>query len=137
VSCPWSKRVSLTSRTAVYGPVRTVVWEGRSREAPPYPDRAGSAVAQLSCSRNARRRLLFLRGAPSRFSSSSTAFASTDAANREGSPACRGGQHAGKRTPRTLPDREMLSRSWRTSVEVNVGVSNGERVILNPQSLLD
>src|SRR6202163_949729 len=35
-----SKRVSVTSRTAVYGPVRTVVWEGRSREAPPYPDRA-------------------------------------------------------------------------------------------------
>ena len=31
-------RVSVTSRTAVYGPVRTVVWEGRSREAPPYPD---------------------------------------------------------------------------------------------------
>ena len=27
-----------TSRTAVYGPVRTVLWEGRSREAPPYPD---------------------------------------------------------------------------------------------------
>src|SRR5258707_4022892 len=24
-------------RTAVYGPVRTVGWEGRSREAPPYP----------------------------------------------------------------------------------------------------
>jgi hypothetical protein len=21
-----------------YGPVRTVVWEGRRREAPPYPD---------------------------------------------------------------------------------------------------
>ena len=33
-------RVSATSRTAVYGPVRTVVWEGRSREAPPYPDPA-------------------------------------------------------------------------------------------------
>jgi len=32
------KRVSLTSRTAVYGPVRTVVWEGRSREGlPPIP----------------------------------------------------------------------------------------------------
>src|SRR6266478_5655499 len=31
-------RVSVTSRTAVYGPVRTVVWEGWSREAPPYPD---------------------------------------------------------------------------------------------------
>jgi RNA-directed DNA polymerase len=28
----------LIRRTAVYGPVRTVVWEGRSREAPPYPD---------------------------------------------------------------------------------------------------
>src|ERR1700726_3951252 len=28
------ERVSATSRTAVYGPVRTVVWEGRSREAP-------------------------------------------------------------------------------------------------------
>src|SRR6266540_2386611 len=28
----------LIHRTAVYGPVRTVVWEGRSREAPPYPD---------------------------------------------------------------------------------------------------
>jgi hypothetical protein len=33
------ERVSATSRTAVYGPVRTVVWEGRSREAPSYPDR--------------------------------------------------------------------------------------------------
>jgi len=28
----------MTSRTAVYGPVRTVVWEGRNREVPPYPD---------------------------------------------------------------------------------------------------
>ena len=27
-----------TVRTAVYGPVCTVVWEGWSREAPPYPD---------------------------------------------------------------------------------------------------
>src|SRR6516164_6531949 len=35
-SHPCSARVSATSRTAVYGPVRTVVWEGRSREAPPY-----------------------------------------------------------------------------------------------------
>jgi hypothetical protein len=38
VSHPCSARVSATSRTAVFGPVRTVVWEGRSREAPPYPD---------------------------------------------------------------------------------------------------
>src|SRR5712664_1735477 len=30
--------VRIIRRTAVYGPVRTVVWEGRSREAPPYPD---------------------------------------------------------------------------------------------------
>src|SRR5215469_5255029 len=37
-SHPCSERVSATSRTAVYGPVRTVVWEGRRREAPPYPD---------------------------------------------------------------------------------------------------
>src|SRR3954471_1263902 len=28
----------VSRRTAVYGPVRTVVWEGRSRKAPPYPD---------------------------------------------------------------------------------------------------
>ena len=34
---PCSNRVSATSRTAVYGPVRTVVWEGRGREAPPIP----------------------------------------------------------------------------------------------------
>jgi hypothetical protein len=27
----------LNHRTAVYGPVRTVVWEGTSREAPPIP----------------------------------------------------------------------------------------------------
>ena len=31
-------RQRLIQRTAVYGPVCTVVWEGRSREAPPYPD---------------------------------------------------------------------------------------------------
>src|ERR1700694_3769794 len=37
---PLSNPCSATSRTAVYGPVRTVVWEGRSREAPPYPDRS-------------------------------------------------------------------------------------------------
>ena len=43
-SPPCSNRVSATSRTAVYGPVRTVVWEGRSREAPPYPDHWPSAT---------------------------------------------------------------------------------------------
>src|SRR5882724_12593241 len=34
----------LIYRTAVYGPVRTVVWEGRSREAPPYPDCPASVI---------------------------------------------------------------------------------------------
>ena len=39
LDCPLSSRsASQTARTAVYGPVRTVVWEGRSREASPYPD---------------------------------------------------------------------------------------------------
>ena len=38
VSHPCSARVGAPSRTTVYGPVCTVVWEGRSREAPPYPD---------------------------------------------------------------------------------------------------
>src|SRR6266446_3863179 len=35
-------------RTAVYGPVCTVVWEGRSRETPPYPDRFRSRVRELT-----------------------------------------------------------------------------------------
>jgi hypothetical protein len=30
-------------RTAVYGPVCTVVWEGRRREASPYPDLGSTA----------------------------------------------------------------------------------------------
>ncbi|MFH0301495.1 hypothetical protein AAFX91_30610, partial [Bradyrhizobium sp. 31Argb] len=32
-------------RTAGYGPVRPVVWEGRSREASPYPDQATTSFA--------------------------------------------------------------------------------------------
>ena len=35
---PISTQTRLTNRTAVYGPVRTVVWEGIRREADPYPD---------------------------------------------------------------------------------------------------
>ena len=31
-----------TDRTAVYGPVRTVVWEGPGRKARPYPDQGWS-----------------------------------------------------------------------------------------------
>src|SRR6516165_3661048 len=43
LAVPWpgSRRgaaVCLIRRTAGYGPVRPVVWEGRSRETPPYPD---------------------------------------------------------------------------------------------------
>src|SRR3981081_2852773 len=37
-------QASLIRRTAVYGPVCTVVWEGRSRETPPYPDRRGFSI---------------------------------------------------------------------------------------------
>jgi hypothetical protein len=29
-----------TSRTAVYGPVRTVVWEGSAGDCRPYPDQS-------------------------------------------------------------------------------------------------
>src|ERR1700694_2074270 len=45
---PCSNRVSATSRTAVYGPVRTVVWGGRSREAPPYPGRGDFVLWHIS-----------------------------------------------------------------------------------------
>src|SRR6266581_7137494 len=41
-----TNRLCLIWRTAVYGPVCTVVWEGRSRETPPYPD-CGDARCQL------------------------------------------------------------------------------------------
>jgi len=33
----------ITDRTAVYGPVRTVVWEGSGRKARPYPDPRASS----------------------------------------------------------------------------------------------
>ena len=35
---PWSRVGSITNRTAVYGSVRTVVWEGRRSDPSPYPD---------------------------------------------------------------------------------------------------
>src|SRR6516165_9300320 len=38
VSLPSCLANRIIHRTAVYGPVRTVVREGRCREAPPYPD---------------------------------------------------------------------------------------------------
>src|SRR5438876_1497860 len=41
-------------RTAVYGPVRTVVWEGRSREAPPYPDPRNDGLGYGALNKNKR-----------------------------------------------------------------------------------
>ena len=43
----WTPGEPSSSRTVVYGPVRTVVWEGRGREAPPSPDCFLSST--LSC----------------------------------------------------------------------------------------
>jgi hypothetical protein len=36
-----SRTTSLTSRTAVYGPVRTVVWQGSAGDCRPYADQTG------------------------------------------------------------------------------------------------
>jgi hypothetical protein len=37
----WSKSNSVTTRTAVYGPVRTVVWQGSVGDHRPYADQVG------------------------------------------------------------------------------------------------
>ena len=42
----WPRREPSTGRTAVYGPVCTVVWEGWSREASPYPYQATPRVSE-------------------------------------------------------------------------------------------
>jgi hypothetical protein len=34
----WSTSVSVTDRTAVYGPVRTVVWQGSAGDRRPYAE---------------------------------------------------------------------------------------------------
>jgi len=36
-----SETTSVTSRTAVYGPVRTVVWQGSAGDCRPYADQVG------------------------------------------------------------------------------------------------
>src|ERR1017187_8561452 len=51
---PRGDQGGLTHRTAVYGPVCTVVWEGRSREAPPYPDQSGFYEVALALVFSAR-----------------------------------------------------------------------------------
>jgi hypothetical protein len=40
-----SRTTSLTSRTAVYGPVRTVVWQGSAADCRPYADQVGKGPA--------------------------------------------------------------------------------------------
>jgi hypothetical protein len=37
---------SVTSRTAVYGPVRTVVWQGSVGDRRPYADQTGLSVTE-------------------------------------------------------------------------------------------
>src|SRR5882757_1677943 len=39
-----SKTASVTSRTAVYGPVRTVVWQGSAGDCRPYADQVGKRL---------------------------------------------------------------------------------------------
>src|SRR5215831_16461789 len=46
----------IIQRTAGYGPVCPVVWEGRSRKAPPYPDQRGVAADEAGLTPFAGRR---------------------------------------------------------------------------------
>jgi hypothetical protein len=43
-----SGTTSVTSRTAVYGPVRTVVWQGSAGDCRPYADQTGFSETCLS-----------------------------------------------------------------------------------------
>jgi hypothetical protein len=43
-----------TSRTAVYGPVRTVVWEGSAGDRRPYPDQHNNELRSNGAFFNAR-----------------------------------------------------------------------------------
>jgi hypothetical protein len=44
-----SRATSVTSRTAVYGPVRTVVWQGSAGDCRPYADQTGQAPVIRKC----------------------------------------------------------------------------------------
>jgi hypothetical protein len=44
-----SRTTSLTSRTAVYGPVRTVVWQGSAGDCRPYADQTGYSDNDPAC----------------------------------------------------------------------------------------
>ena len=43
----WSRRASATNRTAVYGPVRTVVWQGSAGNRCPYADQRPLSYVKL------------------------------------------------------------------------------------------
>ncbi len=47
-----SRNESVASRTAVYGPVRTVVWQGSAGDRRPYADQVGFQVKWLPVSKN-------------------------------------------------------------------------------------
>ena len=48
-SLRYSRNASVTARTAVYGPVRTVVWQGSAGDRRPYADQTPvTSVAKLT-----------------------------------------------------------------------------------------
>jgi hypothetical protein len=46
----WSRVDGLASRTAVYGPVRTVVWQGSVGDRRPYADLTGNPETEMGLS---------------------------------------------------------------------------------------
>jgi hypothetical protein len=54
-----SRTTSLTSRTAVYGPVRTVVWQGSAGDCRPYADQTGCSDKCQLCGQSERHAVLF------------------------------------------------------------------------------
>jgi len=68
---PASIQVALNHRTAVYGSVRTVVWQGGTREGSPYADHSGcsSALAQSTSGEQRLVELVAAQGAALRVTS--------------------------------------------------------------------
>ena len=60
-ACPaWPPVLSFTRRTAVYGPVRTVVWEGRAGNRSPYPDRDAGIISRNAANQAISTRFHFI-----------------------------------------------------------------------------
>jgi hypothetical protein len=57
-----SGTTSLTSRTAVYGPVRTVVWQGSAGDCRPYADQTGFSDIQEKTDERAHPRFVNDKG---------------------------------------------------------------------------